>query len=105
MLNSREVENKGLALYRAGKTGMICGLIGLGMLILSILGTMIIEKPKYVVNTLTFDFDKEYGFMYPIMFIAYFFILYGIIGIRLYFSGMHLFAIGRIASNTEKKIY
>ena len=82
---------------------MFCGLAGLGLLILSILGTLIIGRPSWVVDLLTFGISGEFAFMYLIMVISYLAIVYGAIGIGLYFYGINLFALGRIAHNTEKE--
>ena len=102
-MTSEKLENKGQFFYKAGKLGMFCGLAGLGLLILSILGTLIIEGPSWVVYLLTFDISGEFAFMYPIMVVSYLSIIYGAIGIGLYFYGINLFALGRIAHNTEKE--
>ena len=102
-MTSEKLENKGQFFYKAGKLGMFCGLAGLGLLILSILGTLIIGRPSWVVDLLTFGIRGEFAFMYLIMVISYLAIVYGAIGIGLYFYGINLFALGRIAHNTEKE--
>ena len=102
-MTSEKLESKGQFFYKAGKLGMFCGLAGLGLLILSILGTLTVGRPSWVVDLLTFSIHGDFAFMYPIMVVSYLAIIYGAIGIGMYFYGINLFALGRIAHNTEKE--
>ena len=102
-MTSEKLENKGQFFYKAGKLGLFCGLAGLVLLILSILGTLIVVGPYWVVDLLAFKIASKFAFMYPIMVVSYLAIIYGAISIGLYFYGINLFALGRIAHNTEKE--
>ena len=101
-ITSEKVEQKGQTIYKVGKIGILCGLLGLGLIILFVLGTVLIFGSEYVGRTLALNFDPSVAFLIPIMLCAYLGIVFGVASIFLYFYGMQLFALGRIAHNTEK---
>ena len=101
-LTSEKVEKKAQTFYKVGKLGMLCGLIAMVLLILSVLITLMIGRPSWVEDLLILDIDDDFFFMYPIMILSYLGILFGAVGVGLYFYGINLFALGRIAHNTEK---
>ena len=57
---------------------------------------------EYIGHTLALNFDSSVAFLMPLMLCAYLGIVFGVVSIFLYFYGMQLFALGRIAYNTEK---
>ena len=101
-ITSKKVEQKGQKIYKVGKIGMLCGLIGLVLMILFVLGTVVIFGGEYIGNTLALKFDPSVAFLMPLMLFAYLGVVFGVVSIFLYFYGMQLFALGRIAHNTEK---
>lgn len=109
-MTSENVEKKGQTFYKAGKIGMLCGLAGIGLLVVVVLITFLIatlRSPSYaweiVGGTLAFLYDDALVFIaYPFIAVSYLCILFGLVGIPLYFYGINLFALGRIAHNTEK---
>ena len=102
-ITSEKLEKKGQHFYKAGKVCLFAGAIGLGLFILSIIGTMLVGSPAWINNLLAFEIDPGFEFMNPNMALSYLGILAGIVGSVLYFNGMKYFALGRIASNTEKE--
>ena len=101
-LSSKKLEKTGQMFYMLGKLLLVCGLIGLGLLLFSIIITAMIDS-DWVGLLLTFNISNKYWIMYIIMFLAYLLIGFGSIGFLVYFFGLFVFGIGRIANNTEKK--
>ena len=101
-ITSAKVEQKGQKIYKAGKIGMMSGLVGLILIVLFVLGTTVIFGGEYIGDTLALKFDSSVAFLMPIMICAYLGVVFGVVGIFLYFYGMQLFVLGRIAHNTEK---
>ena len=102
-MTSEKLEKKGQAFYLGGKVLMLIGIIGLGMLLLSMIITMMLFGPEGIALLFLFEFGSGFEFMYLIMPLSYIGILLGIAGIGLYFFGINLYALGRIAHNTEKE--
>ena len=90
-------------MYKLGKLFSFGGLCGLGLFILSILITLMVGGGSYVESLLSFDISEEFAFMYLIMPLSYLGIVLGAIGVPMYFNGLSIFALGRIAHNTEKE--
>ena len=101
-ITAERLEKKGQSLYKSGKILIFCGLCGLGLIILSILLTGILVGFDEVEYLLTFQISDEYAFMYIIMPLSYLGFLLGLIGVPMYFNGLNIFALGKIANNTEK---
>ena len=107
-LTSDDIENKGQKNYKLGKFFMFCGVCGLALLVVISLivvaaySTYTLFNYVLLLNTLSgiglVDFLVN-----VLVFVSYASILLGFIGIPLYFYGINLFALGRIAHNTEKE--
>ena len=100
-ITPERLEKKGQSFYRIGKIGMLCGIAGLILQIISLGLVMIIEGAEEIVDFLCFDTEPSVFFVYPFWVISCLGILFGIFSVFLYFSGMKLFALGKIAGNTE----
>ena len=84
-MTSEKLENKGQIFYKVGKLGMLWGLVGFTLFVLSIIGTLIVGGPGYLLGLLAFRISSSFAFMYPIMILAYLGIVFGLIGVGLYF--------------------
>ena len=102
-ITSERLENKGQSLYKLGKIFSFFGIIGFAVLLLSVLVGLIIEGGDGALYVLSLDYDSEYVFLYLLVPLSYIGILLGIVGIPMYFNGLTVFALGRIAHNTEKQ--
>lgn len=102
-LTSKEIEDKGLKMMNAGKILAITGLCGLGLIVLICLISMSMGGPAYALMALTFTVHSSFAFVIPFMIIAYLAFLCLFPGITLYYNGLKLYALGRIAVNTEKE--
>lgn len=97
-LTSKKVEEKGQNLYKNSKLLMFIGLCGIGLAIIMGLISLILGGEFFY----PFIFEIS-GYEFAIIFIIadYIALLCGIIGIGWYHYSLNLFAIGRIAANTE----
>ena len=102
-ITPKKLERKGQSCYKAGKICLFIGLVGLILFVLSVTVTGIIGTPEWVSNQLALQIGEQFAFMYPIMILSYLGMLTGSVGCFLYFIGLILFALGRIAKNTEKE--
>ena len=102
-ITSERLEEKGQSLYKLGKIFSFVGVIGFAVLLLSVLITLIFFGGSGVAYLLSFEVGSEFAIMYLILPLSYIGILLGIIGIPMYFNGLSIFALGRIAHNTEKE--
>ena len=100
-MTAKKVEEKGQSLIAAGKICMLIGLCALGLFLLIVLISFSINGTDGFSHVLEFDFE-DYEFGIPFLILSYLGTLAGICGIPMYFSGLKLFALGRIAVNTEK---
>ena len=107
-LISSDVEHYGQGCYKTGKRFMFFGACGLIILILISL-IVITTYSSYtlfnyvlLLNTLSGS-DLLDFFVNALVLLSYIGIFLGIIGIPIYFYGINLFALGRIAHNTEKE--
>ena len=102
-LTSKGVESLGQRFYTLGKLFWVFGILGLALLIVICLFTAIIGgDADDVVEALLFGLDGSYFFVSILVAICYLAIVAGIAGIPMFFYGLQLFALGRIAVNTEK---
>ena len=99
-ITSERLEEIGQSFYKLGKGFFFYGLIGLAMFLLSIIGALVINGGEGVSYLLEFDLSG-YEFMYIILPLSYMGIVFGVAGVPMYFSGLIIFALGRIAHNTE----
>ena len=100
-LTSRKLETTGQTFYCIGILGIICGVVGIGLTIF--MGLISLALGGDFLTPMIFDLDSSYAFAYPFVVLAYLALACGIICSPLYFYGMHLFGLGRIAVNTEKE--
>lgn len=102
-----KVEKRGQTLIKLGKIFAMSGLVGLGLLlIMIIIGALFLVGGgiKGILFTLALGFyGAGSGIAYIVMILAYLGIFLGICAFPTYLCGLHLFAVGRIAVNTEKK--
>jgi hypothetical protein len=102
-ITSDRLEAKGQALYLRGKRFMFIGACGFALLVLISIVAVLLEGVDGVAYLFTFDVDEDYMFAILLMLASYIGIILGFIGIPMYFSGLNIFALGRIAHNTEKE--
>ena len=107
-ITSEKLETKGQNLYKLGKVFTFAGVCGLGLLLLISIIVICAYDPSvlfgYVLLLNTLSGVGTVDFLVNILvFVSYLGILLGIVGIPLYISGLNLFALGRIAHNTEKE--
>ena len=100
-MSAKKLEEKGQSIYKQSKILMFIGLCGFALLLLSVLITLIIY-PDYVLDLLILNIGSAYAIMYLIIPLSYLGILFGLAGIPMYFSGINIYALGRIAHNTRK---
>ena len=100
-MTPKKVELQGEKLYKTGKIFMFIGLFSLAFLILVTLISLAIS-PRYFYYIFLLD-ASGYEILYPLILGSYIGVPLGILGIVLYLYGMQLFALGRIAGNTEQK--
>ena len=98
-VTSKDVERKGQNIYIASKICMFIGLMGI--ILLALVCILSVALGGDIGETLTFDLGDDYSFAYPFIALAYLAIVAGIIGIMIYWGGIYLFTLGRIAVNTE----
>ena len=98
-LTSKKVEEKGQNLYKNSKLLMFIGLCGIGLAI--IMGLISLMLDGEFISPFIFDFSQDFAFAIVFVIADYIALLCGIIGIGWYHYSLNLFAIGRIASNTE----
>jgi len=98
-LTSEKVEAKGQKLHRLSKIGMLIGLCGIALVV--IIGLISVATGADFNKPLIFD-AEGYEFSYAFVVIAYLALVLGVISIPVYFRSFELYALGRIAVNTEK---
>ena len=102
-ITSERLEEKGQSLYKLGKLFMFFGTIGFALLLLSVLIALAMGGTWLVSKLFTFSFYGDYALLYYIIPVGYIGILLGILGVPMYLNGLNVFALGRIAHNTEKE--
>lgn len=106
-LTSAKVEKIGQKQYKVGKAFMLFGLFGIIALFALSMIVMVLYSPytlfSYVLAMRTMSGSELLDLIVNlIVFASYVSIFLAMIGIPLYFHGIKLFALGRIAVNTEK---
>ena len=99
-ITSEKVEQKGQNIYKLSKLGMFVGVCAIVLAI--IIGIISIATGADFVSPFIFDIDDDYAFAYPFVVLDYLALLWGLASIPMYFQGLNIFALGRIAHNTEK---
>ncbi len=102
-MTSEKLEKKGQQYYKIGILGSIIGIIGLFLLYISILITLSVAGESGIASLFLLSIPKKYAYLNTIMIFSYIFISCGIISNRFFFNGLLMFALGRIAHNTEKE--
>lgn len=100
-LTSEKVEKKGQVFYQRGKLFMLIGFYGFSLLALICVIALLAYDVEGLLLVLALR-PYDYEFLIPIIVLCYIAIGLGDIGIFLYFRGIHFFALGRIAVNTEQ---
>lgn len=101
-MTSTDVERIGQNLTKSGKYLMVIGLYSSGLFLLILLIAALINGPTGISYALAFNFDG-YEIGIPFMGLSYMGMTCGILGIPMYFGGLNIFVLGRIAHNTEKE--
>ena len=99
-MTSEKLESKGQNLYILSKIFMFIGLCGIVLALL--IGVISIACDGEFVSPFIFDMDDDFAFAYPFVVINYLAFLLGLAGIPMYFASLNIYALGRIAHNTEK---
>ncbi len=99
-INSEKIEEKGQQLYLNAKSGMASGLCA--FVLLNITCYICFFNGGYYFDPLIFNMPSDYNWVNILVFALYITMIYGIICIPMYFNGIIIFALGRIAHNTEK---
>lgn len=96
-MTSKKVEQKGQGFINLGR---LFGLIGVISFALWFISTVIaLIAGNYFIDVLILEFDSDFAKV--IFVICYLGTTIGFFGIPLYFTGLKLFTLGRIAVNTE----
>ena len=101
-MSSEKVESKGQSLIKAGRLCMLIGVCALGLFLFILIIAAMIGGTEGIVEALTFNF-RGYEIGIPFMALSYLGILAGLCGLPIYISGLNLFALARIAVNTENQ--
>ena len=100
-ITSEKLEEKGQSIYKTSKIFMFIGLCGLAFMLLICI--ICLAMGGDFVDPITFSiYDDDFAWVYFFVVIAYLAILLGIASVPMYFSGLNIYALGRIAHNTEK---
>ena len=99
-ITSKKLEQKGQSIYKISKLGMFAGVCAIVLTI--IIGVLSIELGASFISPFIFDVADDYAFAYLFVVIDYLALLWGLVSIPMHFVGLNIFALGRIAHNTEK---
>ena len=102
------IEEKGQKSYKLGKLFIFIGICALALLLLISLIVALFYSPYelfcYVLVFNTMSGVKILDWLVnTLVFVSYAGISLGCVGVPFYFYGINLYALGKIASNTEKK--
>ena len=101
-ITSERLEEKGQSLYKLGKKFIFMGVCGFAVLLLSMLIALAMYGSEGLINLIILNL-RGFELMYVIVPVAYIGVCLGLIGVPMYFNGLNVFALGRIARNTEKE--
>ena len=99
-ITSEKLEEKGQSMYRASKTYLFLGIFGI--VFMNIICLICVATGGDYTDPLIMHIHHSYAWAGIFIIVAYMCIFSGIIGIPMYFYGIIIFALGRIAYNTEK---
>ena len=99
-ITSERLEQKGQNIYKFAKLGMFAGICSIALAL--IIGLISISLDGTFIMPFIFCVADEYSFAYFFVVVDYLSLLWGIASIPMYFAGLNIFALGRIAHNTEK---
>lgn len=102
-MTSERLEKKGQSLYKLGKIFMFCGICAVVVLLVVVLIAAGMEGVLYTLSLSGFSGTGIEVFGSFMALVSYIGILLGIAGFIMYFQGLNIFALGRIAHNTEKE--
>ena len=101
LLTPDKVEERGQRIYKCSKIGMFIG--ACGILLLLIICLSCLANDGDFLDPIIFDLRSRYAWAYVFVAIADIAIFIGIASIPMYFIGLSIYALGRIARNTEKE--
>ena len=99
-ITSEKLEQKGQNIYVFAKLGMFFGICSI--LLALIIGILSVSLGADFFSPFIFYVAEEYAFAYLFVVVDYLALLWGLASIPMYFAGLNIFALGRIAHNTEK---
>jgi hypothetical protein len=100
-ITSEKLEEKGQKIYKFAKLGMFAGACSIALAVL--IGLISLAVGGDFIEPFIFEIDDEFAFAYPFVILDYIALLWGIVSVPMYFAGLNIFALGRIAHNTEKE--
>ena len=100
-ITSAKLEEKGQNIYKISKMGMFAGI--LAIILAVIIGLLSIALGARFISPFIFEVADEYAFAYFFVVVDYIALLWGLVSIPMYFTGLNIFGLGRIAHNTENK--
>ena len=99
-ITSEKLEQKGQSIYKLSKLGMFAGVCAIALMV--IIGLISVATGAEFISPFIFDIASSYAFAYPFVIVDYLALIWGLASIPMYFAGLNIFALGRIAHNTEK---
>lgn len=99
-ITSEKLEQIGQNIYKFAKLGMIAGLCAIALMF--IIGLISVGTGAYFISPFIFEIADIFAFAYPFVIVDYLALIWGLASIPMYFVGLKIFALGRIAHNTEK---
>lgn len=100
-ITAEKLEEKGQSIYKLSKILLFVGVCGFAFLMFICL--ICVSLGGDFIDPIVFSIYYSYAWAYLFVVIADLAILLGIAAIPMYFSGLNIYALGRIAHNTEEK--
>ena len=99
-ITSKKLEQKGQSISILSKFGMFAGVCAIALMV--IIGLISVATGADFFSPFIFDIHRSYAFAYPFVIMDYLALVWGLASVPMYFAGLNIFALGRIAHNTEK---
>ena len=99
-INSEKIEEKGQQLYLNAKAGMVVGFWA--FVLMNVICCICTALGGNYLDPLLLSIHHSYFWAYFLILPLYIASIWGVICIPMYFNGIIIFALGRIAHNTEK---